>query len=90
MSYFRSPMKTPIDEDVLARLMRVTGVKTKAEAAKLALAEPARRHRLKELFSQGLGLAPDELAAAFASNPADLLDDHGLGVAGPQASRASR
>jgi Arc/MetJ family transcription regulator len=78
-------MTMHIDEDVLARVMKVTGAKTKTQAVKLALAETARRHKLKELFSQGLGLTPDELQAAFAPTPADLLDDHGLMVAEPQA-----
>jgi Arc/MetJ family transcription regulator len=78
-------MTMHIDEDVLDRVMKITGAKTKRAAVELALNEMARRHKLKELFSQGLGLTPDELAAEFAPGPADALDSHGLKVAEDQA-----
>jgi len=71
-------MTMHIDEDVLDRVMKVTGAKTKTQAVELALTEMARRHKLKELFSQGLGLTPDELKAEFAPTAADRLDSHGL------------
>lgn len=58
-------MTMHIDEDVLARVMKVTGAKTKREAVEIALSEMARRHKMKELFSAGLGLTPDELRNAF-------------------------
>ncbi len=74
-------MTMNIDEDVLARVMKVTGAKTKTQAVEMALTEMARRHKMKELFSQGLGLTPDELRAEFAPSPADVLDSHGLMVA---------
>jgi len=74
-------MTMHIDEDVLDRVMKVTGAKTKTQAVELALTEMARRHKLKELFSQGLGLTPDELKAEFAPTAADRLDSHGLLVA---------
>jgi Arc/MetJ family transcription regulator len=87
-------MTMNIDEDVLARVMKVTGAKTKTQAVEMALADMARRHKMKELFSQGLGLTPDELRAEFAPSPADVLDNHGLLVAEQQApygkSRPSR
>ena len=70
-----------IDEEVLARVMKVTGAKTKTQAVKMALSEMARRQKLKELFSQGLGLTPDELKAEFAHAPEERLDSHGLKVA---------
>lgn len=59
-------MTMNIDEEVLARVMKITGAKTKTEAVEIALTEMARRHKLKELFTAGLGLTPDELKAAFA------------------------
>ncbi|MBK9989423.1 MAG: type II toxin-antitoxin system VapB family antitoxin [Verrucomicrobia bacterium] len=59
-------MTMHIDEDVLDRVMKITGAKTKREAVEIALNEMARRHKLKELFTQGLGLTPEELKAAFA------------------------
>ena len=74
-------MTMHIDEDVLARVMKVTGATTKRAAVELALADMARRHKLKELFSQGLGLTADELKAEFAPTAADVLDSHGLMVA---------
>lgn len=78
-------MTMHIDEGVLARVMKITGAKTKTQAVEMALTEMARRHKMKELFSQGLGLTPDELRAEFAPSPADLLDSHGLMVAEAQA-----
>lgn len=73
-------MTMHIDEDVLDRVMKITGASTKKEAVEIALKEMARRHKMKELFSAGLGLAPGELKNAF--DPASLaLDDHGLKVA---------
>jgi len=58
-------MTMHIDEDVLDRVMKITGAKTKTEAVEIALNEMARRHKMRELFSAGLGLTPDELKASF-------------------------
>ena len=58
-------MTMHIDEEVLDRVMKVTGAKSKTAAVELALNEMARRHKMKELFSAGLGLSPDELKNAF-------------------------
>jgi Arc/MetJ family transcription regulator len=89
-------MTMHIDEDILARVMKITGAKTKTLAVKHALTDMARRHKMKELFSQGLGLTPDELKAEFAPTASDLLDSHGLMIAeskqapysgGPRAPR---
>ena len=71
-------MTMHIDEDILARVMKITGAKTKTSAVETALADMARRHKMKELFSQGLGLTPAQLKAEFAPTAADLLDSHGL------------
>ena len=83
--YRAMKMTMHIDEDVLDRVMKITGAKTKRAAVEIALNEMARRHKLKELFSQGLGLTGDQLAAEFAPGPADALDSHGLKVAENQA-----
>ena len=73
-------MTMHIDEDVLARVMKITGASTKTEAVEIALKEMARRHKMKELFTAGLGLTPDELRNAF--DPASLaIDNHGLNAA---------
>jgi Arc/MetJ family transcription regulator len=54
-------MTMHIDEEVLERVMKITGAKTKTAAVELALSEMARRHKMKELFSAGLGFTPEEL-----------------------------
>ncbi len=58
-------MTMHIDEDVLARVMKITGASTKTEAVEIALKEMARRHKMKELFTAGLGLTAEELRNAF-------------------------
>lgn len=54
-------MTMHIDEEVLDRVMKITGAKSKTAAVELALSEMARRHKMRELFSAGLGFSPDEL-----------------------------
>ena len=78
---FVMKMTMHIDEEVLDRVMKVTGAATKREAVEIALKEMARRHKLKELFSQGLGLTPEQLKAEFAPGPADEFDRPVLNVA---------
>ena len=74
-------MTMHIDEDVLARVMKVTGAKSKTKAVEIALKEMARRHKMKELFSAGL--SAEELRDAY--DPASLaIDSHGLKVAEDQ------
>lgn len=63
-------MTMHIDEEVLDRVMKITGAKTKREAVEIALKDIARRHKMKELFKAGLGMTPEELKAEFA-NAAD-------------------
>jgi hypothetical protein len=73
-------MTMHIDEEVLDRVMKITGAKTKRAAVEIALKDMARRHKMKELFSAGLGLSPEELANCW--DPASLaIDNHGLKVA---------
>jgi len=73
-------MTMHIDEEVLDRVMKVTGAKTKTLAVEIALKEMARRHKMKELFTAGLGLTPDELRTSF--DPVSLaVDSPGLKVA---------
>lgn len=78
-------MTMHIDEDVLARVMEITGAPTKTKAVEIALTEMARRHKMKELFSAGLGLTPDELKHAFAPE-SEAADPHGLKAAEDPAS----
>ena len=66
-------MTMHIDEEVLDRVMKITGAKTKTEAVAPALREMARRHKMKELFSMDLGLTPEEWKTAF--DPASYPED---------------
>lgn len=81
-------MTMHIDEDVLDRVMKITGAKTKTQAVEIALTEMARRHKLKELLNQGLGMTPEQLKAEFAPAPADQFDRPILQVAEGQAPYA--
>lgn len=54
-------MTMHIDEEVLAEVMKITGVASKTKAVETALADMVRKHRFKTLAKKGLGLAPDEL-----------------------------
>jgi Arc/MetJ family transcription regulator len=67
-------MTIEIPEDVLAELMQLTGHQTKRDAVEFALREAARRAKWRRVWSEGLGLTPDQLAADAAPKPADLLD----------------
>jgi Arc/MetJ family transcription regulator len=73
-------MTMHIDEDVLARVMKVTGAKTKTLAVEIALKEMARRHKMRELFTAGLGLTPDELRNVYAPE-SETADQPGLKAA---------
>lgn len=81
-------MTMHIDEDVLDRVMKITGAKTKRAAVELALNEMARRHKMKEFFAKGLGLTPDELRNAFdpASDPSLEKEEPLQNVADDSAS----
>jgi len=61
-------MTMHIDEEVLERVMKITGAKTKTAAVEMALSDLARRHKMKELFSAGLGMTAEELKNAFDPN----------------------
>lgn len=65
-------MTMHIDEEVLERVKKITGAKTKKAAVEMALKDMARRHKMKELFSAGLGLTPEELRNAI--DPASYPD----------------
>ncbi|MDR1280574.1 MAG: type II toxin-antitoxin system VapB family antitoxin [Opitutaceae bacterium] len=67
-------MTVEIPENVLAEVMLLTGRQTKREAVEFALREAARRARQRRLFSEGLGLTPEQIEAEAAPRPSDLLD----------------
>lgn len=67
-------MTIEIPEDVLSEVMLLTGKSTKRDAVEYALREAARRAKRTRIWSEGLGLTPDQLAAEGAAQPSDLLD----------------
>lgn len=54
-------MTMHIDEDVLAEVMKITGVASKTKAVETALNEMVRKHKFKTLAKAGLGLTSEEL-----------------------------
>ncbi|MGA0370111.1 MAG: type II toxin-antitoxin system VapB family antitoxin [Kiritimatiellia bacterium] len=69
-----------IDGDLLERVMKSTGSKTKTAAIQYALEEIDRRYRLHELLRKGSGVPTDELPDMF--DPASIADH--LQVAEPE------
>jgi len=65
-------MTMHIDEALLKRVMKATGVTSKTRAIDIALRELDRRAELKRLAREGLGLTAEELKGAF--NPASHPD----------------
>jgi Arc/MetJ family transcription regulator len=58
----------PIDETLLAHVMKTTETTNKSRAIAVALREWERRSRLVEIATAGLGLSPDELRDALNPN----------------------
>lgn len=58
-------MTMHIDEALLERVMNDYGFPSKTEAVEAALKEMDRQMRIREFRKNGLGLTPDELAAAI-------------------------
>jgi Arc/MetJ family transcription regulator len=54
-------MTMHIDEEVLAEVMKITGVPSKTKAVETALKEMVRKATLKRLMKEGLGLTRAEL-----------------------------
>ncbi len=77
-------MTMHIDEDVLDRVMKVTGAATKREAVEIALKEMARRHKLRELFSHRIELTPEEWEKACDAS-SWALETAEIKVAEPRA-----
>jgi Arc/MetJ family transcription regulator len=58
-------MTMHIDETILKRVMKATGVTSRTKAVDLALRELDRRAELKRLAQEGLGMTAEELKGAF-------------------------
>lgn len=82
-------MTIEIPEDVLAELMQITGLRTKRDAVEFALREAARRASWRRVWSEGLGLTPDQLAADAAPKPSDLIDAPDIDEAAVQRAIAA-
>jgi hypothetical protein len=59
-------MTMHIDEALLARVMKASGLESKTETIAYALSELDRRARLKAFATKGLGLSKAELASSVA------------------------
>ena len=59
--YKAMKMTMHIDDELLDRVVRITGAGSKTEAVDMALRTLDRRHRLSEFGRSGLGLSPAEL-----------------------------
>ncbi len=82
-------MTIEIPEDVLAELMHLTGHQTKRDAVEFALREAARRAKWRRVWSEGLGVGADALAADAAAKPADLIDAPDIDTAAVDRALAS-
>jgi Arc/MetJ family transcription regulator len=58
-------MTMHINEEILAEVMKITGVPSKTKAVEAALTEMVRKNRLKEIGKKGLGLTAAELKNAW-------------------------
>lgn len=67
-------MTIEIPEEVLTEVMLLTGKSTKRDAVEYALREAARRAKRTRIWSEGLGLSPEQMAAEGMPQPSDLLD----------------
>lgn len=54
-----------MDDDLLDKVVHLTGASTKTEAIHIALREVARRARLVEVLRKGTGASADELRTMF-------------------------
>ena len=61
-------MTMHIDEELLERVMNISGCVSKTDAVDFALKEVERKAKLREFAAKGLGLSPDELAAGVDPN----------------------
>lgn len=67
-------MTMHIDEDTLASVMEITGSTSKTGAVEKALTEMVRRHRLKSILKEGMGMTPEEIKDSFDFASYDAYD----------------
>ncbi len=69
----RSPGFLFNDEEVLASVMEITGSTSKTAAVEKALTEMARKHKLKNILREGMGMTPAEIKASYNFSASDSL-----------------
>jgi len=69
-----------MDEELLDKVVEVTGAATRTEAITTALKDIARRARMVEVLRRGTGATPEELENMFdpASDPMSLRVAEGI------------
>ena len=74
MPYSAMKMTMHIDEDTLSAVMEITGSTSKTGAVEKALTEMVRRHRLKSVLKEGMGMTPEEIKNSFDFETYDSLN----------------
>ena len=64
-------MTMHINEDVLADVMAITGSSSKTGAVEKALTEMVRKHKLKNILREGMGMSPEEIKASYDFSASD-------------------
>lgn len=81
-------MTMHIDDELLDRVVRLTGAASRTEAVSLALREMERRSRLAEFGRTGLGLSPAELMESVIPGY-DILEIREREVADASSARVA-
>jgi Arc/MetJ family transcription regulator len=74
MPYSCMKMTMHIDEDTLSAVMEITGSTSKTGAVEKALTEMVRRHRLKSVLKEGMGMTSEEIKNSFDFAAYDSLN----------------
>jgi Arc/MetJ family transcription regulator len=64
-------MTMHINEDILADVMEITGSSSKTAAVEKALTEMVRKHRLKRVLREGMGMTAEEIRGSYDFAAAD-------------------
>lgn len=68
-------MTMHINEDVLASVMEITGSTSKTGAVERALTEMARKHKLKNILREGMGMSPEDIKASYDFSASDATPE---------------
>ena len=75
MPYSDMKMTMHINEDVLASVMEITGSSSKTAAVEKALTEMVRKHKLKSILREGMGMSADEIRNSYDFSAVDATPD---------------